>query len=194
MDHPLHLEFLAAEVDVGRLPTTRAEVAFIGRSNVGKSSLLNAISDKKLLAPVSNTPGRTQALGCFALEQTGATLVDCPGYGYARAAKSTRATWLPMVESYLLEREQLLMVLLLVDGEIGPTATDLAMLEWLRGNEVPHTVVATKHDKIKPSQRNNRQRELAADCHLAAADVLWVSAAENVGIAELRQRVRVWLA
>jgi GTP-binding protein len=109
-------------------------------------------------------------------------------------AKSASATWLPMVESYLLEREQLQMVLLLVDGEIGPTATDLAMLEWLRSREVPHSVVATKHDKVKPSQRDNRRRELAADCHLPPADVLWVSAAEGVGIAELRQRVRVWLA
>ena len=194
MDHPLHLEFLAAEVDVGRLPTTRAEVAFIDRSNVGKSSLLNAIADNQLLAPVSKNPGRTQALGCFALERTGATLVDCPGYGYARAAKSTRERWLPMVESYLLEREQLQMALLLVDGEIGPTATDLAMLEWLRTKEVPHAVVATKHDKVKPSQRNNRQRELAADCLLPAADVLWVSAAERFGIAQLRRRIRGWLA
>jgi GTP-binding protein len=87
------------------------------------------------LAPVSKNPGRTQALGCFALEQTGTTLVDCPGYGYARLAKATSATWLPMVESYLLEREHLQMVLLLVDGEIGPTATDVAMLEWLRSRK-----------------------------------------------------------
>ena len=193
MDHPLHLEFLAAEVDVGRLPVTRAEIAFIGRSNVGKSSLLNAIADNPLLARVSAAPGRPQALGCFALDRTGATLVDCPGYGYARASKSKRETFLPMVASYLLEREQLLMVLLLVDGEIGPTASDLDMLEWLRGNGVPHAVVATKRDKVKRSQRNHRQHELAARCQLPAADVSWVSAAENVGIPQLRERIRGWL-
>ena len=188
------MEFLGAAIDVGRLPATRAEVAFIGRSNVGKSSLLNAIADKKLLAPVSKTPGRTQTLGCFALDRTGATVVDCPGYGYAKVSKSTRATWLPMIEGYLLEREHLVLVLLLVDGEIGPTASDLHMLEWLRDHELPHAVIATKHDKVKSSQRDKRQREFSAACQLPLADVLWVSATENIGITELRGLVREWLA
>lgn len=194
MSQPLPLAFLGAAVEVARLPATRAEVALVGRSNVGKSSLLNAIADRKTLAPVSQSPGRTKALGCFALAKTGATLVDCPGYGYAKVAKSTRATWLPMLESYLLGREHLKMVLLLVDGEIGPTASDLRMLEWLRGNEVPHVVVATKRDKVKPSQRDRRQRDVAAACKLPTAGILWVAALSDFGIGELRERIRAWLA
>lgn len=192
MSRPLQLEFVAAAVAVERLPASRAEIAFLGRSNVGKSSLLNAIAGKKL-APVSDTPGRTQTLGCFRLE-TGATIVDCPGYGYAKVAKSTRAAWLPMLERYLLEREALTMAVLLVDGEIGPTESDRFMLEWLRGHDLPHTVVATKHDKVKPSRRVQRQREVAAGCGLSEADVVWVSADLDFGIGRLRDLVRQWLA
>lgn len=194
MSKSLQLEFLAATDHVAKLPASRAEVAFIGRSNVGKSSLLNAIATKKALAPVSKTPGRTQTLGCFALGKTGATLVDCPGYGYAKAPKAVREAWLPMISSYLLERQQLVMVMLLVDGEIGPTAHDLHMLGWLRENELPHTVIATKHDKVKPSKRHARERDLAASCKLTPAEVLWVSATKENGLGPLRARIHEWLA
>src|SRR4051812_48587375 len=101
----LRLEFLLSAPDVDHLPSSRSEVAFIGRSNVGKSSLLNSIAGRKKLALVSNTPGRTQLLNCFGLEKTDFTVVDCPGYGYANVSKSTRASWQPMIERYLLERE-----------------------------------------------------------------------------------------
>src|ERR1700675_2176588 len=161
MSTPLQLEFLLSAPDVGHLPAARAEIAFVGRSNVGKSSLLNAIAGRKKLALVSNTPGRTQLLNCFALEQTDATVVDCPGYGYANVSKTTRASWQPMIERYLLEREHLEMILLPVDGEIGPPKSDLQMLDWLRANALPHSVIATKHDKVKSSQRAKRKRELA---------------------------------
>lgn len=194
MSKPLQLEFLAAVVRVGDLPASRAEVVFIGRSNVGKSSLLNALANKKTLAPVSKSPGRTQTLGCFALVGSGATIVDCPGFGYAKAPKAIRESWLPMLSSYLLEREPLVMAVLLVDGEIGPTASDLHMLGWLREHELPHTVVATKHDKVKPSLRDKRRREVAASCELPPAGVLWVSAAKDHGLEPLREHIRQWLA
>lgn len=194
MRGPLQLEFILSAPDLDHLPPSRAEVAFIGRSNVGKSSLLNAIAGRKKLALVSNTPGRTQLLNCFGLEQTDATVVDCPGYGYANVSKTTRASWQPMIERYLLEREQLEMVLLLVDGEIGPTKSDLQMLDWLRANVLPHSVIATKHDKVKSSKRDKRKQELAAACMLEPSDVVWVSAAKDTGIPRLRDLVRLWLA
>lgn len=194
MSRPLQLEYLASVISVDQLPKTRAEIAFVGRSNVGKSSLLNAIAGRKQVARVSNTPGRTQTLDCFAHEKGGTTVVDCPGYGYAKVPKATRKSWLPMLEHYLLEREGLAKVLLLVDGEIGPTASDLYMLEWLRGNEVPLCVVATKLDKVKSSHRLSRQKEFAANCELPPTDIVWVSAAKEMGIAELRELVRGWLA
>jgi GTP-binding protein len=194
MTGPLQLEFILSAPDVDQLPPSRAEIAFIGRSNVGKSSLLNAIAGRKKLALVSNTPGRTQLLNCFGVDADGSTVVDCPGYGYANVSKTTRASWQPMIERYLLEREQLEMVLLLVDGEIGPTKSDLAMLDWLRAHELPHVVIATKHDKVKASQRGKRQKDLAASCMLDPGDVVWVSAAKGTGIPQLRDLARLWVS
>jgi GTP-binding protein len=193
MSSPLPLVFVAATVDAGQLPESSAEVVFLGRSNVGKSSLLNALANKKDLAHVSKTPGRTQVLACFRLDPGGGTLVDCPGYGYANAPKGKRDTWVPMIEDYLLRREPLRMVLLLVDGEIGPTASDVNMLGWLRESELPLTVVATKFDRVKPSQRRARQREVAEKCRLPEADVVWVSAIGTNGVDRLRDLVRGWL-
>jgi GTP-binding protein len=194
MSGPLRLEFILSAPDLDQLPPTHAEIAFVGRSNVGKSSLLNAIAGRKKLALVSNTPGRTQLLNCFGVERADATVVDCPGYGYANVSKTQRASWQPMIERYLLERENLDMILLLVDGEIGPTKSDLQMLDWLRVNGLPHSVIATKHDKVKSSQRDKRTRELAAACRLDPGDVVWVSAAKDTGIPRLRDLCRLWLS
>jgi GTP-binding protein len=177
---------------VDRLPPSPAEVAVVGRSNVGKSSLLNAVAGRTALAKVSKTPGRTQLLNCFALDG-GGTLVDCPGYGYAKTSKSMRHAWAGMIERYLLERESLEMVLVLVDGEIGPTKLDAQMLDWLRAGALPHTVVATKVDKVRSSQRPKRRRELAAGCQLEPGDIVWTSAAKGIGLDELRRMVRLWL-
>lgn len=194
MSRPLQLEFLASVIEVDKLPPSRAEIVFIGRSNVGKSSLLNALAGQKQLARVSNTPGRTQVLNSFRVGDAGATMVDCPGYGFAKAPKDIRARFEPMVEQYLLEREELQMVMLLVDGEVGPTRSDLDMLDWLRENALPHTIVATKLDKVKPSQLVARQKEFAQKCRTDAANIVWVSAAKNVGIVQLRELARLWLA
>jgi GTP-binding protein len=190
----LDFTFVLSATSVDQLPFTRAEIAFVGRSNVGKSSLLNAVAGRKDLANTSKTPGRTQLLNCFSVGADAEhTAVDCPGYGYAATSKATRATWRPMIERYLFEREALTMVLVLVDGEIGPTKLDDQMLEWLRTNGLPHTVVATKHDKVRPARRDKRKRELAAKCMLDPGDVVWVSAAKNTNIDRLRDLARLWL-
>ena len=153
MTSPLQLEFVLSATEVGQLPPTDAEIAIVGRSNVGKSSLINAVANRKKLAMVSNTPGRTRMLNLFELAGHG-TVMDLPGYGYAQASQTMRAAWGRMIEDYLLEREGLNMVVVLVDGEIGPTKLDLTMLEWAEGNELPHAIVATKHDKVKAMQRD----------------------------------------
>ena len=193
MSAPLELSFVTSADHLDRLPETRAEVAVVGRSNVGKSSLINALANRKGLANVSKSPGRTQLLNCFALPD-GATFVDCPGYGYAKVSKTKRAAWGDMIERYLVGREELEMVMVLVDGEVGPTKLDQSMLEWVRDEALPHTVIATKHDKVKAKVRDKRKRELAAACMLEPSDVVWVSAERNVGIDRLRDLVRLWLS
>jgi GTP-binding protein len=189
---PLDLRFVTSADHLDRLPDSPAEVAVVGRSNVGKSSLINALAKRNGLANTSKTPGRTQLLNCFELPD-GATMVDCPGYGYAKVSKVQRASMAAMIERYLLGREALQMVMVLVDGEVGPTALDRSMLEWLREEELPHQVIATKHDKVKAKLRERRKKDLAAGCDLDPGDVVWVSAAKNVGIDRLRDLVRLWL-
>ena len=194
MSKPLDLTFVTSAAEVAQLPPTRAEVAVVGRSNVGKSSLLNALANRKNLAKVSSKPGRTQLLNCFAMPD-GTTLVDVPGFGYAAtASQSTRGAWRARMERYLLEREGLALTLLLVDGEIGPARLDLEVLEWLRGYDVPFLVVATKYDKVKASKRHRRQRDLAEAIAVAPVDIYWVSATDNVGLDALRSVIRNVLA
>ena len=194
---PLPLEFVQSATDVAQLPPAVHEVAIVGRSNVGKSSLINAVANRKKLALVSNTPGRTRLLNLFELRgqyaSTGGTLMDLPGYGYAAASRTERDKWQRMIEGYLLGREHLDMVVVLVDGEIGPTKLDLTMLEWAEASELPHAVVATKQDKVKANQRDKRRAELASKCGRKPGDVLWVSAAKGTGLEPLRGRLLGWM-
>jgi GTP-binding protein len=192
MSAPLPLTFVTSAPDVASLPVSPAEVAIVGRSNVGKSSLLNALAGRRDLARTSKTPGRTQLLNVFSVGN-GATLVDLPGVGYAKVSATDRVAWRRRMERYLLEREPLVMTLLLVDGEVGPAKLDLEMLEWLRTNEVAFTVVATKHDKVRSSKRQRRRRELAEGCGVGETDVVWVSAEKGMNVDRLRDRVRGWL-
>jgi GTP-binding protein len=199
MSGPLQLSFVSSATDASQLPARGGEVAVVGRSNVGKSSLINALANRKGqgLAHVSNTPGRTQLINLYELTEGNTVvgaMIDLPGYGYAAAPGRVRAAWQPMIEGYLLDRDELQMTMVLVDGEIGPTKLDVQMLEWLRSHELPHSVVATKHDKVKSSQRERRKRDLAAGCMLEPGDIVWVSAAKGTGIDRLRALVRAWLA
>jgi GTP-binding protein len=192
MSAPLQLRFLASATRTSQLPESPAEVAFVGRSNVGKSSLINALANQKQLARVSNTPGRTQLINIFG-HDGGGTLVDLPGYGYAKVPGRVRKDWQQMIEGYLLERDSLEMVFVLVDGEIGPTPLDVQMLDWLRENGVPHTVVATKTDKVRSSHRQRRKRELADGCRLEPGDVVSVSVTNGAGLDQVRALVRAHL-
>jgi GTP-binding protein len=186
---PLQFRFVTSAKRYVDLPESPCEIAFVGRSNVGKSSLINALANKRQLAKVSNTPGRTQLLNQFVLP-SGGTIVDLPGYGYARVPGKELAGWQRMIEDYLLEREELDLVFVLVDGEIGPTKIDLQMLDWLRANTVPHTIVATKLDKVRPSKLATRKRDLAKAAELDTGDVIWVSASKGTGIEHLAHLVQ----
>jgi GTP-binding protein len=196
MSPPLPLRFVLSADAIERLPaSSKAEIAVVGRSNVGKSSLINALGNNHKLAVVAKAPGRTRLLNCFALdENVTSTLIDCPGYGYAAVPKGMRAGWEKMIERYLLERPQLKRILVLVDGEIGPTKLDAQMFAWLDANNLPYAVIATKHDKVKSSKREKRKSDLAEGCGVPQSEVIWVSAAKGTGIDRLRDLARLWLA
>jgi GTP-binding protein len=188
MASPLQLEFATSARRVDDLPDSPVEVAIVGRSNVGKSSIINALANRKQLARVSNTPGRTQLINLFTLP-SGATVVDLPGYGYAAVPTREKQKWQEMIERYLLERSALEALLLLVDGEIGPTKLDLQMIDWVVDNQIPTVIVATKSDKVRPSKLAGRKQQVAKACRVEEADIIWVSATKGTGVDQLRAHV-----
>ena len=193
MSRPLgDLHFLASASHVSQLGACRVEVAFVGRSNVGKSSLLNSLAGQKDLARVSKTPGRTRLINVF-LTEADRWVVDLPGYGYASGSAKERASWQGMLEGYLTKRETLRVVYVLVDADVGPTPLDHQMIEWLRAVGRPHRAVANKIDRVKPSRQQARRREVATALGLAPQDLAWVSAAKGTGIPELRAELAALL-
>lgn len=136
----------------------RPEIAFLGRSNVGKSSLLNSLLGRKGLARTSNTPGRTQSINYFLVNDS-FYFVDLPGYGYARVSKSMRADWGEMAREYLTDRSELVLFIQLIDSRHDPTELDRQLNDWLVVNGKQHVVVATKSDKLS---KNQLAKQLAA--------------------------------
>lgn len=129
----------------------RPDIAFLGRSNVGKSSLINALLNRKGLARTSNTPGRTQSINFFLINER-FYFADLPGYGYAKVSKSMRADWGKMAEEYLTDRQELALSIQLVDSRHAPTAQDKQLHEWLIFSNRPYIIVATKSDKLSNNE------------------------------------------
>lgn len=147
------------------------EFAFAGRSNVGKSSMINKILNRKSLARVSGTPGKTITINFYNIDDK-IYLVDLPGYGYAKRSKEEVAKWGDMMEDYLANREQLVQTILLVDSRHTPTAQDIQMAEWIRHYHDRLIVIATKTDKLKKSQIEERLYDIADTLELTEDDVL----------------------
>ncbi|MFN3341207.1 MAG: ribosome biogenesis GTP-binding protein YihA/YsxC [Flavobacteriales bacterium] len=147
-------EFVSSYVKLNQLPRPeKPEYAFIGRSNVGKSSLINMLTGRKYLAKISSTPGKTQTINHFIINNEW-YLVDLPGFGYAKTSKTLRALWKGFTFDYLKQRENLLCVCVLLDSRLEPQKIDLEFMEWLGKNGIPFVMVFTKADK-------NTKRELA---------------------------------
>ena len=134
--------------------TDLPEIAFAGRSNVGKSSLINKLLNRKKLARVSAQPGKTATIDFYDIDNT-LIFVDLPGYGFAKVSKQEKEKWGRMIEEYLNEREQLIQVVLLVDMRHKPTNDDIMMFNWIVDSGFKPVVIATKKDKVKPSQRED---------------------------------------
>ncbi len=141
-------EYITSSVKVNQCPEPdKPEYAFIGRSNVGKSSLINMLTGKRKLAKVSGSPGKTITINHFLIDKSW-YLVDLPGYGYAKRSKSERAKWQKMIRSYLLLRPNLMSVFLLIDIRHDPQKNDLEFMEWLAVSQIPFTILFTKADKL----------------------------------------------
>ncbi len=163
----LHAEFIRSCVSPEQFPAgPTPEIAFVGRSNVGKSSLINSLLQRKGLAKVSRTPGKTRAVNLFAVATDDPSLprfllADLPGYGYAKVSKSERAQWAPLIERYLSQREPLRAVVLLVESRVLGSQ-DAQTIAWLESIGLDPLVVATKVDKLKPAERVSALRRLQA--------------------------------
>jgi GTP-binding protein len=188
---------VAAAGSVASLPPMRGtEIAFAGRSNVGKSSLINALTGRKALARTSRTPGRTQEL-IFFTNGAGLNLVDMPGYGYAAAAKSKIAAWTELIHAYLLGRRNLARVYVLIDARHGLKETDTPTLKALSEAAVSHQVVLTKADAVKKTELAGRIAEVEAALAKRPAafpGVLVTSAEEGTGVQDVRAAVARLLA
>jgi GTP-binding protein len=184
-------KFLLSAMAEGQFPTASLpEVAFLGRSNVGKSSLLNALVGEKA-AKVSSTPGRTRAINFFQIlderQRPRMNFADLPGYGYAKISKSISAGWGEFIDPYLASRATLALCVCLVDSNVPPQKSDAQLLDWLRGADREFVVVATKVDRLSG---NERTRNLAAlKRELGVERVLAISAKTGHGVKELWSRI-----
>lgn len=179
--------FLTSYGKFSQIPESeRTEIAFAGRSNVGKSSLINKILGRKSLARVSATPGKTATINFFELESI--YIVDLPGYGYAKVSKTEKQRWSSLIEGYLQAGRQLDLVFQLVDFRHPPTSDDILMINFLIDSEIPFVVVLTKADKLKKKQRAERLEKLQGE--LPCADQITVipfSAETGEGVEEIRR-------
>ena len=180
-------KFMTSYGKFSQMPKSeRSEIAFAGRSNVGKSSLINKIFNRKSLARVSATRGKTATVNFFELENI--YIVDLPGYGYAKVSKAEKQRWSSLIEGYLQADRQLDLVFQLVDFRHPPTADDVLMINFLIDSEIPFVVVLTKADKLKKTQRAERLEKLQNE--LPCADQITVipfSAETGEGVEEIRR-------
>jgi GTP-binding protein len=187
------VDFLMGVAEIEQLPDAfPAEVAFAGRSNVGKSSLINSLTGRHDLARASNTPGRTRELNYFLVDQGRLALVDLPGYGYAKANKAAVKTWQRLVRDYLRGRPQLKRVFLLIDARHGPKRKDEDTMSLLDEAAVNYQLVLTKSDKCSPDELDRAKalaRQIAKKRPAAHPEIIVSSSKSGLGIAELRAEI-----
>jgi GTP-binding protein len=164
----------------------RPEIAFCGRSNIGKSSLLNTLTNSHGLARTSSSPGRTQTINFFLIDDR-MYFVDLPGYGYAKVPKAVKDTWGAMIEGYLRDRDQLKLALMLVDSRMPPTESDTVMKQWLDYHRIPNAIVLTKADKISRNQLSQALRTGAQT--LKTKEIVAFSAVTGAGKEELLSKI-----
>ncbi|MGB5883312.1 MAG: ribosome biogenesis GTP-binding protein YihA/YsxC [Desulfobulbales bacterium] len=187
------IRFLISVFDLKQLPAPEIpEIAFAGRSNVGKSSLLNRLIKRRNLVKTSAKPGKTQSLNFFLLDNC-IYLVDLPGYGYARVSKKTQAAWQDLITAYLETRKNLKCVVVIVDLRHELKIADLQLVDWLRSVGVPFLLVYTKADKLSANQRSKNAAVLDAGFGVTKSDRLMFSAKTGMGRDNLLQALDSFL-
>ncbi|MDD4211015.1 MAG: ribosome biogenesis GTP-binding protein YihA/YsxC [Clostridia bacterium] len=169
------------------LETNLKEVAFVGRSNAGKSSLINALTNKNALAKTSSTPGKTKHINYFLINDE-FYIVDLPGYGYHNASKADEQRWTQLIEDYLLKSKRLTCVFVLMDIRHKPSLLDKQMLTFLHYYSVPFVIIATKADKLSKSQRFNYAHSLANAVGLTGRDVIISSSQQKFGMEQILEK------
>lgn len=186
-------EFIKSATKPSEYPTGNfPEVAMAGKSNVGKSSLINVLVNRKNLARTSSSPGRTQMINFFRVNGK-ISLVDLPGYGYSKVPLEVRKTWKPMVESYLQTRQEIRLVVLILDARRGTSPDDLALLDWLDYHGIPCAIALTKADKLSQLERARQKKALAEISLLSGKTLLFFSAVTGEGKDELWKLIQVYL-
>ena len=191
-------EYVISAVSIAQYPQEKLpEIVFIGRSNVGKSSLINSLTRRKNLARVSQTPGKTQTINFYKVnlkiaehedtepDRRNFYLVDLPGYGYAKTSKSNRKLWAKFIEQYLLSSESIKFVCQLIDIRHEPMESDINMFNWLVENNLPVLIIATKSDKISKMVQNKQVSAIKKAFNIEELPVLPYSSIKNEGRSEL---------
>ena len=181
----------SASAPAGFPPDDADEVAFVGRSNSGKSSAINAVTGVRKLARVSKTPGRTQLINFFELS-AGRRIVDLPGYGFAKVPPAVRERWRGLLESYLVGRRGLRGIVITVDIRRGLTDLDRTMIDWAASLDLPMLLLLTKADKVSRNESLNRKRRVAAEAP-GGVGVIAFSAPAGLGVPEAREQLDRWL-
>ena len=179
---------LMTEVDAHKLTESKVELSFVGRSNVGKSSLINAICQKRNMAHASQAPGKTRTINVYEVTR-GHWIVDLPGYGYATGSRYEKQGLGTIIEGYLNSREKLCMIFVVVDAVAGPTKLDMLMISWLKHHSMLFRIIVNKIDKIKFSNLEARKKEIVTQLFVNMCDIAWVSSKKNIGIIDLQKSV-----